>query len=88
MKIDEACMARVAYAATGNNKYNVAADIIVAGRNFEACKAYYQAGLVSDCVDKKGRSKIRPVAAQQPTVSSRSKAKTIKTARQIERDNR
>ena len=69
-EIDSACMLLVASAASGDHKAYSAAMQMIAARDPAACKAMYQAGMLSDCVDKKGRSLVKPA----PTVSSNSGA--------------
>lgn len=73
MTIDEACMLAVMGAATGSVQMHNAALYIIAARDPDACKAMYMAGLVTDCVDKEGRSRILPRnnAKAKPVTSTR-----------------
>jgi len=70
MEVDEACMLMIMGASTGDAKMYNAGIYMIAARDEEACQAMYVAGLVNDCVDKKGRSRVKAA----PTVSSNSGA--------------
>ena len=72
MEVDEACMLMIMGASTGDAKMYNAGIYMIAARDAEACQAMYVAGLVNDCVDKKGRSRVK--AQQQPVLSSNSGA--------------
>ena len=61
--------------STGDAKMYNAGIYMIAARDAEACQAMYVAGLVTDCVDKKGRSTVR--AEQQPILSSNSGAALV-----------
>ena len=68
MVVDDECMAMIKAATSGDNRYLTAANIMAASHSPETCRAYYQAGLVSECLDKQGRSILR----DRKTVSSNS----------------
>ena len=68
MVVDDECMAMIKAATSGDNRYLTAANIMAASQSAETCRAYYQAGLVSECLDKQGRSILR----DRKTVSSNS----------------
>lgn len=71
MTIDEACMLMVMGASTGDTKAYNAAIYMMAARDFEACVAMYKSGLVTDCVDRNGKSRVKPKPT--PVVSTRNK---------------
>ena len=72
MKIDDACMLLIMAASSGDAQAYQAATVLMAGRDSDTCRAMYTAGMVSDCVDKKGRSTVKAA----PTVTSRNTATT------------
>jgi len=81
MEVDEACMLLIMAAAAQDAKAYNAATYMMAARDQEACAAMYQAGMVADCVDSKGRSRVKAA----PTVSSNSGA-TRPVARTVSLD--
>jgi len=82
MEVDEACMLMIMGASTGDAKMYNAGIYMIAARDAEACQAMYVAGLVTDCVDKKGKSRVK---ATQPIVSTNSGA-TRPVARPVSLD--
>lgn len=66
MQIDTACMLLINAAASGDIRAYNAAMNMLAARDPAACKAMYQAGMVADCVDKRGKSTVKaaPVSNQ------------------------
>ena len=68
-EIDSACMLLVASAASGDRQAYAAAMSMIAARDPAACKAMYRAGMIDDCVDKKGRSLVKPA----PVVSTKNR---------------
>jgi len=82
-EIDGACMLLVMAAASGDAEAYEAAKYMLAARDAATCEAMYKAGMVADCVDKKGRSRVK--AQQQPVLSSNSGA-TRPVARPVSLD--
>lgn len=85
MQIDTACMLLINAAASGDIRAYNAAMNMLAARDPAACKAMYQAGMVADCVDKRGKSTVKaapaPVKAAKPTkVSSKSRVAVMPQA--------
>jgi hypothetical protein len=67
MKVDSACLLMIVGAA-GNPQAQQAAIYMIAGRDDDACKAMYKAGMIADCVNSKGRSTVKA----KPVVATRS----------------
>lgn len=77
MKVDSACMLLIMASAASDPKAYAAGSYMIAARDRDACVAMLQAGMVSDCVDKEGRSFVRPRAkAAAPVTNTRPKART------------
>jgi hypothetical protein len=72
MTIDEACMLAVIGASTGDAKAYNAAIYMMAARDPEACIAMYRSGLIADCVDSRGKSRVKA----DPVVSTNSGGKS------------
>lgn len=75
MQIDSACMLLINAVAAGDERAYNAAMMMIAGRDPNACKAMYMAGMVADCVDKRGKSTVK-AEAKPIAASSRNAAPT------------
>lgn len=80
MKIDDACMLLIMAAANGDARAYTAATVLMAGRDNSTCQAMYQAGMVADCQDRRGRSTLKRPTQQPVSTSSRSAAAPIQLA--------